>query len=54
MSGDLEGYADAYGLGLVDGEEIHVEALVSHGMPLKLMEHGGLSLASVDHEVDDV
>jgi hypothetical protein len=54
MSGDVHGNLDGDGLYLIDGEEIHVEALVGDGMPLELVKDGGVSLAVVKLEVHDV
>lgn len=54
MAGNDDGDLYCDGLLLIDGEEIHVEAVVFHRMPLKLVENCGIGLAIVKREVDDV
>ena len=50
---DVEGNVDGDGLLLVHGEEVHVQAVVIHRVPLVLVGDGGVHLA-IEVEVHDV
>ena len=53
VTGDVEGDADHDRLLLVHGEEVHVEAVVIHRVPLVLVGDGGVHL-TIEVEVHDV
>ncbi len=53
MTGEVQRNGNDDGLFLVDGEEIHVQAVVLYGMPLVLVSHGGVGLA-IQLQVYDV